>query len=646
MAMLPAVDIKELVRSKTDIVALIGETLALQPRHGGRLYVGLCPFHEDHNPSFNVNPERQTYRCWVCQKGGDCYSYIMEYEHIGFREALEMLAQRAGVELPKFGSGGDDRSQRDEKATLYEALTWAQQEFHRFLQQGHEAARARDYLKSRHFREETIRDYQLGYAADGWDWLLQRARNRFSPEQLAKAGLAKPQDPPRTGHRDAYVDRVMFPIHDERGRVISFGGRILPDSRITNTGKYINGTDTPVFHKSQVIFGLDKAREAIRKTGTAVVTEGYVDCIKAHQAGVLNAVGTLGTALTETHVSILKRSARRVVLVYDGDSAGQMAAVRAVEKFLAQDVDLRILTLPDELDPDEFLDAHGVAEFEQLIEQAPEAWEFQVRHALQMHGASVDGRLQALEELLGLLTIVPGMSGSVRENLLIARISQRLGIQEEVSRNRLRELRNERTAGARRKVPAVGAATADHQTSRREAIVSLQQRPQKDDLLETEILQVLFTAPHTIERVRQEVGTDDFQNEATRELLAISFDLWEQGDLPEFHRVLSALECPLLKSLAVWIDEQATARKLADQLAQDVAANSLGASSTGVSRGLVEQLLVDLKWRREVQRQQELRGQVAEQLQNSSGLNPELRELLERQTSFHQQRVAKKVATP
>lgn len=644
MSLLPEIDVKELVRSKTDIVALIGESLALQPRHGGRLFVGLCPFHDDHNPSFNVNPERQTYRCWVCQEGGDCFSYVMKYDNLGFREALEMLAQRAGVDLPK--QGGSDPKVANEKATSYEVLAWAEQEFHRFLNQGHEAQRARDYLKSRHFRDETIRDYKLGYAAEGWDWLLQRARNRFTPDQLAKAGLAKPQEPPRTGYRDAYVDRVMFPIHDERGRVISFGGRILPDSRITNTGKYINGTDTPVFHKSQVIFGLDKARDAIRRTGTAVVTEGYVDCIKAHQAGVLNAVGTLGTALTETHVTLLKRSARRVVLVYDGDVAGKDAAVRAVEKFLAQDVDLRILTLPDELDPDEFLDAHGVEEFERLIEQAPEAWEFQVRHSLQEFGSSVDGRLQALEELLTLLTIVPGMSGSVRESLLLSRISQRLGVQEEQARRRLRELRTDPTAGARRKVPAVGAATADHQTSRREAIVSLQQRPRKDDQLETEILQVLFTAPHTIERVRQEVGTDDFQNEAARELLATCFDVWEHGNLPEFNHVLSALECPLLKSLVVWIDEQAVARNLADQLAQDVAARNRETPSTGESLGLLEQLLSDLKWRREVQRQQELRGQVAEQLQGSSGLSPELRDLLERQSSFHQQRMAKKVATP
>ncbi|OYW20284.1 MAG: DNA primase, partial [Planctomycetales bacterium 12-60-4] len=555
MSLLPAVDAKELVRSKTDIVALIGESVALQPRNGGRLYVGLCPFHDDHSPSFNVNPERQSYICWVCHHAGDCFSFVMEYEKVGFREALVALAERAGVELPKFAGG--DKPKLDEKAALLEALAWADGEFHRFLTQGALAERARLYLKDRQFSEATIRDFHLGYCAGTWDWLVERARGKFSGDLLARAGLAKPNEPPRQGYRDAFVDRVMFPIHDERGRVISFGGRILPDSQIQNTGKYINGTDTTVFHKSKVIFGFDKARDAIRKTGTAVVTEGYVDCIKAHQAGVLNAVGTLGTALTETHVSILKRSASRVVLVYDGDKAGKDAALRAIEKFLAQDVDLRILTLPDELDPDEFLDAHGVTAFEGLIQQAPEAWEHHLRHSLKAHGDSVEGRLRSLDEMLNLFTVVPGLAGTVRENMLVARVAQRLNVREEVTRRRLQELRTGRASAPRRKLSADESPVADEAAARKEAILSLQRHPRKDDLLETELLQILFTAPHTIEQIRQTVGIDDFHNEATRELLAVCYDVWDHGDLPEFSRVLSALECPQLKSLAVWIDEQA-----------------------------------------------------------------------------------------
>ncbi len=638
---------KELVRSKTDIVALVGETLALQPRNGGRLYVGLCPFHEDHNPSFNVNPERQTYRCWVCQEGGDCFSYVMKSENVGFREALEFLANRAGVELPK--TGGGERVSTDERTTLYEVLLWAAGEFQRCLLQDASGARSRSYLKERHFSSETIAKFQLGYAAEGWSWLIERARGRFSADLLTKAGLAKPNDPPRGGFRDAYVDRVMFPIHDERGRTISFGGRILPDSRIQNTGKYINGTDTPVFHKSKVIFGFDHAREAIRKTGTAVVTEGYVDCIKAQQAGVLNAVGTLGTALTETHVSILKRSASRVVLVYDGDKAGQDAAVRSVEKFLAQDVDLRILTLPDELDPDEFLDEHGRDAFERLVEQAPEAWEFFLRDCLRKHGNTVEGQRQALDEMLQLMTVVPGLNGSVRETMLLARVAQRLSLREETARERLREIRGGRQVSPVRKVSAVNPPAANEVSTRREAVLSLQRHARKDDLLETELLQILLTAPETIEQIRQEVGTDDFRNEAARELLATCFDVWDHGELPQFSRVMDSLECPHLKGLAVWIDEQAAARRLDVLLSQEAVSRSQEAppgtgSGTAAGRtagGLLANLIRQLVWRREVERQSASRLQTAAQLESSSGLSPELRELLLKQSRFHQQRVQK-----
>lgn len=633
-------DVKELVRSKTDIVALIGETLALQPRHGGRLYVGLCPFHDDHNPSFNVNPERQTYRCWSCNEGGDCFSYLMKSEGIGFREALVFLAERAGVELPKLGP--QERSSTDERGSLYEVLQWADGEFQRGLLHDPRGERARLYLKERHFTAETISRFHLGFAPHGWEWLIERARGKYPADLLARAGLAKPNDPPRGGFRDAYVDRVMFPIRDERSRVISFGGRILPDSTIQNTGKYINGTDTPVFHKSKVIFGFDQARDAIRKTGTAVVTEGYVDCIKAHQAGVLNAVGTLGTALTETHVSILKRSARRVVLVYDGDKAGQDAAVRAVEKFLAQDVDLRILTLPDELDPDEFLDEHGVTAFESLIETAPEAWEFHVLHSLQVHGNSVEGRRAALDDILQMMARIPGLRGSVREDVLIGRVAQRLGLREGIVRGRLGEFRSGVTSPSRRKLPAAESPVAGPDLQRRQAVVSLQQSSRKDDLLETDLLQILFTAPHTIEQIRQEVGTDDFRNEAARELLATCYDVWDHGELPEFARVLSSLECPHLKNLMVWIDEQATARRLASLLAQDAELATRPADPGIPSEGLLAQVLRGLTWRREVERQQSLQGRTAEQLQSSSGLSPEIRELMERQASFHLQRAGRK----
>jgi DNA primase len=637
-------DVKELVRSRTDIVSLIGESLTLQPERGGRLFKGLCPFHDDHNPSFQVNPERQTYRCWVCNEGGDCFSFVMKYENIGFREALVMLARRAGVELPTAQRSFD--GEKVEKTPLYDVLGWAANEFHHCLQHSLQGERARDYLRSRNFRAETIEKFRLGFHPDDGHWLQERNRGQFPVDSLLAADLIAKSEF-GGGHYARFMDRVMFPIGDERGRCVAFGGRILPDSRHADKAKYLNSADTPVFQKNRLIFALNHARDAIRKSGHAVVMEGYADCIKAHQAGVVNAVATLGTALTESHVSLLKRTTRRVVLVYDGDKAGQDAARKAIEKFLAQDLDLRILTLPEGLDPDEFLDAHGVSAFENLIEQAPEAWEHQLRHCQTQYGSdSIDGRLHTLDEMLTLLTVVPGLSGSVRESALIARLAQRVAVTESDARRRLRELRTGRASVANRKPFAGDAQAADESTGRRDAVVSLQRNVKKDDLLETELLQILFTAPHTIETVRREIGTEDLRNEPLRELLAICFDLWDHGDRPDLNRVLAATECPHLKSLAVWIDERAAERNVAGLLAQEVVppqAAGGGQQSDAESGGLLRQVLSRLAWRRECDGQELRKGRLASRPESAAGLNPELRDLLQQASSFHQQRALRKL---
>lgn len=637
-------DIKELVRSRTDLIALVGESVALHSQRGGRMFKALCPFHDDHNPSMEVNPERQTYRCWVCNKGGDCFSWVMEYEGVGFREALVSLANRAGVEIPKYQGHRDDEPTVNDKASLYKVLAWAETEFHRFLLQGAQAERAREYLKSRNFSKETIEQYRLGYHPDSWEWIQERARGKFAPEQLHAASLVKPRDE-RQGYQDYYVDRVIFPIHDERGRCVAFGGRVLPDSRYNSGGKYFNSLETLVFQKSKLIFGLDKARDAIRKTQTAVVMEGYVDCIKAHQAGVLNAVATLGTALTEQHVAFLKRLAERVVLVYDGDDAGKNAAVKAVEKFLAQDVDLRVLTLPESLDPDEFLDAHGAGAFESLISRAEEAWDVRYRHCVSHFGVStVTARLKVLDEMLGLLANSPGLNGTTKENVLVAQLAQRLAVTESDARRQLRELRG-RTASASvmRKVTAGESTESPELVARRAAVVSVQRRQRTDDLLECELLQLLFTAPHIIGWVRQEIGVDDLQNMALRELLSVCFDVADQGELPEFTRVLAHLECPHLKSLAVWIDMEAAARDVAGKLAQEAATQGSAVEEKTASPNLIRDVVDGLKWRRQQATHAAVQGVLAQRIEPGTQLDPELRELLQRAANFHQQRATRKL---
>ncbi len=633
-------EFKELVRSRTDIVQLIGETVALQPQQGGRVFKGLCPFHDDHNPSFTVNPERQWYKCWVCNEGGDCFSFVMKHDNLGFPETLEFLARRAHLEMPAKLRRGPTESAH--KPQLYDVLTWAQDEFHNCLQVSAAGERARNYLLKRGFTQATISRCKFGYSPDDWEWLIRRAKGRFDVELLFDARLVSKRTE-GGGCFDFFRDRVLFPIHDERSRVVAFGGRILPDNKYENAQKYLNSVDSVIFHKSRLCFGLAWAREAIKQSKTVLVTEGYTDCLKVQQAGLMNAVATLGTALTDSHVTLLKRLAGKVVLVYDGDKAGKDAAERSLSKFLAQDVDLRILTLPGDLDPDEFVMAHGAKALEKLIDSAPEVAEYELRLLIGRHGTeTIDARMRILDGMLQLLIMSPGIVGTVKEDMLIGRLPQRLGLSESDVRKRLKEMRGEHQnrliRTAERRVSATEPTGESPQHRWRPAILSLQQTQSKDDLLECELLQLLFTSPDIVDAVRREIGTDDFKSEVLQELLTVCFDLSDDGQLPSFDKVLTRLECPDLKGLIVWIDEQAREREIAIRLAQDAARE--GDDSFN---GLLRQVLDGLKWRRTQDSHRAAQGRLIELPRESASLTQETLDLLKQASQFHQRRSARKV---
>ncbi len=626
-------EFKELVRSRTDIVALIGESLALRAERGGRLHKGLCPFHDDHNPSFQVNAERQSYRCWVCNEGGDCFSFVMKRENLSFPEALKMLAQRANLEMPKSVHMPADNTA--EKSPMYDVLQWAEQQMHEFLRHAQAAERARNYLLQRGFQPEMMVKFRLGYHPEAADWLMQRAQGKYRLEQLEAARLIKPSDY-GSGYYGEFRDRVVFPICDERGRTVAFGGRILPDSTLSQNAKYYNSRESLVFPKSRLVYGLNWAREAIRDAGFAVVTEGYADCVKLHQAGFGQTLATLGTSLTETQVSVMKRFTPRIVLLYDGDDAGVRAARRAVSLFLAQDIDLRVLVLPDELDPDEYVDAHGAAALRQKIADAPEAWEFLFQELAAQHGtSSIHSRMQILDGLLEMLAVSPQLEGSVKEGALLSSVPRRLALSEVEVRKRLGELRREKHQAARRRFSAQEPTSEQAGVSRREEVALLQRSTSGDDLLECEFLQILFTAPPMMEVLRAEIGPEDFQNEVLRDLWSVCLDLAEEGEPPTFERVLTRIDCPDLKSLAVWIDEQAQLRGVAGLLGPDRA--------TQENSDLISQALHRMKWRREKTAHEALRLDTASPSVTGGNLTAEAKALMQQFTLFHQRRASKPV---
>lgn len=612
-------DFKELVRSRTDLVQLIGESVALTPVRGGAEYQSLCPFHDDHNPSMKVYPDRQSFRCWVCNEGGDAFTWVMKREMVSFPEAVKQLAERAHLELPKDAAGFDAEAAR--KSDLYAALKWAELQLHEFLVHSPEARPGLDYLHRRGYTDDTIARFRLGYHPDDWEWLLRRGRGQFAVETLVQAGIVAPRKD-GSGFRDhmLFVDRVVFPIRDERARTVAFGGRVIPGREKGDLGKYINSNETPVFHKSRILFGFAEAREAIRAAQAVLVVEGYADCIACHQAGVSNVVATLGTAMTEHHVGRLKVFAPRIVMAYDGDEAGLRAAAKSVGLLLGQSADLRVLTLPDQQDPDEYLAAHGTDAFQKLVSDAPEAWEFRLSYEVARLGTgSVNAREQVLNEMLNLLRHVPGLAGSAREDMILSRLAARLQVNEAGLRHQLQKLRT----GPQPPRPV--RSDNPEQASPRRVIDIPGRTLSKGELLEIELIEMLFVRPELAERARQETGVDDFANPHLQAVVQLIYDVLEIGELPVFERVLLQTEDPALKSLCIWIADRAGNQRMEQKLHSDI--------TDGLPTLFVE-VLRQMNWRREEQSHRDFVSRQA-----LTGRGADAVDRLRRAAEFHSKRI-------
>ncbi len=416
------------IKARLDIVEVVGQYVPLQK--AGRYYRALCPFHSERTPSFYVSPERQSWHCFgACHTGGDVFSFIMRKEGVGFGEALRILAQRAGVELPSRRSPQEEaRRQR-----LYQAHEAAVEFYHRLLLQDISAAPARRYLEGRGIDEATARRFMLGYSPPGWDALLRHLRARgFREEELVEGGLLVSGE----GRAwDRFRGRLMIPIWDEGGRPVGFGSRALDDSH----PKYLNTPQTPIFDKGGLLYLLDRARDEIRRTGCAVVVEGYMDAIAAHQAGFTNVVASMGTALTERQVRALRRYGRRLVLALDADAAGAEAVMRghqvveaAQEEAVPQltwrglvrfqgstGIDLRVAVLPPGHDPDDVI-RQSPARWRELVEEAEPVLDYRFRRAQEDKDLrDPAARSQLVQELLPLV-------GAVAEPVLRAHYLQRL----------------------------------------------------------------------------------------------------------------------------------------------------------------------------------------------------------------------------
>lgn len=434
MPVAEAGSLAERVKQRADIVRVVGDYVRL--KKSGQNFVGLCPFHSEKTPSFAVHPVKQIYHCFGCGVGGDVFSFVMAMERCDFPEAIRIVAEKCGIPLPKPRAlTPEQRQATEQRAALVEMHRDSAAFFVRQLQETHEGRAARAYLEDRGLAAEAIRDFGLGYAPSAGDTLLRHLKGKFAEKLLEASGLFSRD----AGGRlfDRFRRRIMFPIANDSGKVIAFGGRALGD----DLPKYLNSPETPIYTKSGVLYHFDRAKEAIRRAEFAVLVEGYMDVIGVVRAGVANVVASCGTSLTEPQVGLLKRAAQRVVVNYDPDSAGQAATERSLSLLLEHQFDVRVLALPGGADPDKYVREQGAEAYRKLVAQAPAYLDYLIGRARQLDLSTAEGKLRAVNYLMPYLQRVPNR---LLRSEWATRIASQLRIEEPVLRESLRRAAAER----------------------------------------------------------------------------------------------------------------------------------------------------------------------------------------------------------
>ncbi len=417
------------IRDATSIEEIVSQHVSLKKR--GRGLIGLCPFHQEKTPSFHVDVERQFYHCFGCNEGGNVFTFLMKMEGISFPEAVRTLAAKANIDLPQAAA---DTEQEQETEILYHANQMAAEFFELCLFKTNGGKKALSYLKKRGFDEQTIKAFGLGYAPNRWDGLIQNAiRKKVPIEHFFKAGLIQ-QRKNKSGFYDRFRGRLMFPIKSPSGRVIGFGGRILSD--VKNMPKYLNSPETPVYHKSKILYGLYESREQIRKAEKLLLVEGYTDVMRLFQTGFGYCAASSGTALTPGQANLIRRYSQEVILIYDGDSAGLSAALRGVDILLNANLAVKVIALPNKEDPDSFFQKSSTESLERLLSSAQHFMDFQLQTIKKSHDLiSSSEKTKAVYQLMETINQV---KDPVQRALLVKEVSEKMGIEESLLLNRFK----------------------------------------------------------------------------------------------------------------------------------------------------------------------------------------------------------------
>lgn len=512
----------EAVRERTDIVKLISEYVPL--KKSGREFRGPCPFHQEKDPSFYVNPAKGVYYCFGCQASGGVFNFLMQLEGISFTESVERLADRIGYRLSYEEASPEDEERRKVRERLFRLNQTACDYFHHLLLNTPEGENARTYLKRRSFDQDTIKNFKLGYAPHGWEATSTFLKRKgFSEKELIAAGLAREREGGRAGVYDLFRNRIIFPIFDARGRIIAFGGRRL-DEKAESEPKYINSPETPIYRKGRTLYGFYQSRQFIQDSNVAIVVEGYTDLIALWQAGVKNVVATLGTALTTSHFELIARFASKVYLAFDSDRAGVEAALRPLELVNRVSLDMLVVLMPEGEDPASLVESGGAKAFGEVLAKAEPLVEFAAAKTIERHNLSSPmGRRKAMEDCIPILLKVSAPEMRPVFNDLVRRIGTLLDMPADTVKVFLREAQDRR-----------GYGTADVQRVR---------APLMWEKIEREALRVLLHDPEKLIEY-QFMDPEYFHDEGNRKIFEMLKEIAlrdEETLIAEYEKIVGGL---------------------------------------------------------------------------------------------------------
>jgi DNA primase len=504
------------VKQQADIVRVIGEYVSL--RKSGQNFVGLCPFHSEKSPSFAVHPVKQIYHCFGCGVGGDVFKFVMEVDKIAFPEAIRVVAEKCGIPVPEARERSpEERHKNQQRAALVEMHSAAATFFARHLMTTAEGKAARAYLADRGLNDEAIARFGLGFSPSGGDALARGLKSKYPEKLIEVSGLISRDANGR--FYDRFRRRIMFPIANESGKIVAFGGRSLGD----DMPKYLNSPETLIYSKSALLYHLDRAKEPIRRGGFVVLVEGYMDTIAVARAGTENVVASCGTSLTEAQVKLVSRFTKRIVVNYDPDNAGQAATERSLALLLEQDFDTRVLALPSidgkPADPDTYIQKKGAAEYRKLLEKAPPYLDYLISRARQMDLTTAQGKLGAVNFLM---PHVQRIANPLLRSEWATRISQQLRVEEPVLRESLRKAAAERRGEVKAK-PELIARSA---------------RP-----AERRLVQMLIEADDFRQRLAQEIIKENLHvGLETERVFSALLPICAEGGRPEAATLASTLD--------------------------------------------------------------------------------------------------------